>query len=78
MWLNVMTKNINTLNVFTFNCVYLITCCRGGLQYVEETVQFLRERVSGHKTGMKNPFPDKTVRHLTNILVFVFVKMWFT
>ena len=31
-------KNINTLNCSTSNCIYLITCCRCGLQYVGETV----------------------------------------
>ena len=28
-------KNINTLNCSTSNCIYLITCCRCGLQYAE-------------------------------------------
>ena len=50
-------KNINTLNCSTSNCIYLITCCRCDLQYVRETVQSLRDRFSGHRTGMKNPFP---------------------
>ena len=52
-------KNINTLNCSTSNCIYLITCCRCGLQYVGETVKSLRDRISGHRTGMKNPFADR-------------------
>ena len=51
-------KNINTLNCCTSNCIYLITCFRFGLQYVEETVQSLRDRFSSHIKGMKNPFTD--------------------
>ena len=47
-------KNINTLNCSSSNCIYLITCCRCGLQYVVETVKSLRDRFSGHMTGMKN------------------------
>ena len=31
-------KNINTLNCSTSNCIYLITCCRCGLQYVEKSI----------------------------------------
>ena len=49
-------KNINTRNCSTSNCMYLITCCRCGLQYVGETVQSLRDRFSGHRVGMKNRF----------------------
>ena len=49
-------NNIKTLNCSTSNCIYLITCCRCGLQYVGETVQSLRDRFSGHNIGMKNPF----------------------
>ena len=45
-------KNISVLNCPTSNCIYLITCCRRGLQYVGETVQSLRDRFSGHRTGM--------------------------
>ena len=51
-------KNINTLNCSNSNCIYLITCGRFGVQYVEETVQSLRDKFSGHRTGMKNPFAD--------------------
>ena len=51
-------KNINNLNCSTSNCIYLITCCRCGLQYVGETVQSLRDKFSGHMTGMKNPIAD--------------------
>ena len=36
----------------------MITCCRCGLQYVSETTQSLRDRFSGHRTGMRNPFAD--------------------
>ena len=46
--LNVMGK-INILNCSTSNCVYLITCCRCAFQYVGETVQYLRDRFSGHR-----------------------------
>ena len=49
-------KNINALNCSTSNCIYLITCCRYGLQHVGETVQSLRDRFSGHRVGMKNRF----------------------
>ena len=58
-------KNINTLNCSTFNCIYLITCFRCGLQYVEETVQSLRDRFSGHRAGMKNPFADNRCKILS-------------
>ena len=46
-------KSINTLNYCTFNCIYLITYCKCCLRYVSETVQFLRLRFRGHRTGMK-------------------------
>ena len=36
----------------------MITCCRCGLQYVGETVGSLRDRFSGHRTDIKNPFAD--------------------
>ena len=71
-------KNINTLNCSTSNCIYLITCCRCGLQYVGETVQSLRDRFSGHRAGMKIYFPIIDVRYLANILVLVFAKMQIT
>ena len=58
-------KNINTLNCSTSNCIYLITCCRCGLQYVGETVQSLRDRFSGHRAGMKNPFADNRCKILS-------------
>ena len=58
-------KNINTLNCFTSNYIYLITCCRRGLQYLGETVQSLRERLSGHRTGMKNLFADTRCKILS-------------
>ena len=58
-------KNINTLNCSTSNCIYLITCCRCGLQNVGEIVQSLRDRFSGHKTGMKNPFADDRYKILS-------------
>ena len=54
-----MTKcsDINSiLSRSTSNGIYSIVCCRRGLQYVGETVQYLRDRFSGHRTGMKNPF----------------------
>ena len=49
-------KNINTLNCSTSNCIYLITCCGCGFQYVGETAQSLRDRFSAHRAGIKNPF----------------------
>ena len=58
-------KNINTLNCSTSNCIYLITCSRCGLQYVGETVQSLRDRFSGHRAGMKNPFADNRCKILS-------------
>ena len=58
-------KNINTLNCFTSNCIYLITCCRCGLQYVGKTFQSLRDRFSGHRTGMKNPLADNRCKILS-------------
>ena len=57
-------KNINILNCSTSNCVYLITCCRSGLQYVGETVESLRDRFSGHGTDMKNQFFDNRCKIL--------------
>ena len=57
-------KNINTLNCSTSNCIYLITCCRCGLQYVEETVQSIKDRFGGHRTGIKNPFADNRCKIL--------------
>ena len=49
-------KNVNTLNCSTSNCIYVIICCRCGLQYVGETNQSLWDRCSDHRTGMRNPF----------------------
>ena len=49
-------KNMDTLNCSTSNYIYLIIYCRCGLQYVRQTVQSLRDRFSGHRVGMKNPF----------------------
>ena len=43
----------------------MITCCRFGLQYVGDTVQSLRDRFSGHRTGMKNPFADNRCKILS-------------
>ena len=43
----------------------MITCCRCGLQYVGETVQSLRDRFSGHRAGMKNPFADNKCKILS-------------
>ena len=57
--------NMNTLNYSTSNCMYLITCSRCGLQYVGETVQSLRERFNGHRTGMKNSFADNKCKVLS-------------
>ena len=42
-----------------------MTCCRCGLHYVGETVQSLKDRFSGHRTGMKNPFPDNRCKVLS-------------
>ena len=42
----------------------MITCRRCGVQYVGETVQSLRDRFSGHRAGMKNPFADNTCKIL--------------
>ena len=58
-------KNINTLNCSTSNCIYLITCCRCGLQYVGEAVQSLKDRFSDHMTCMKNPFADNRSKILS-------------
>ena len=64
-------KNINTLNCYTSNCIYLITCCRCGLQYVGETVKSLRDRFSGHRAGMKNAFADNVRYNVTyNIMQY--------
>ena len=57
-------KNINTLNCSTTNCIYLITYYQCGLQCVGETVQSVRDRFSGHETGMKNPFADNKCKIL--------------
>ena len=58
-------KNINTLKCSTSSCICLITCCRCGLQYVGETVQSLKDRFSGHRTGMKYPFADNKCKILS-------------
>ena len=58
-------KIINTLNCSTSNFMYLITCCRCGLQYVGETIQSLRDRFSGHRTSMKKPFADNKYKILS-------------
>ena len=57
-------KNINNRNCSTSNCIYLITYCRCVLQYVGETVQSLKDRFSGHRTGMKTPFSDNRCKIL--------------
>ena len=41
------------------------TCCWCGLQYVGETVQSLRDRFNGHRTGMKNPSTDNKSKVLS-------------
>ena len=41
------------------------TCCGCVLQYVGETVQSLRDRFSGHRAGMKNPFADNKCKIIT-------------
>ena len=71
-------KIINTLNCSTSNCIYLIACCRCRIQYVEETAQSLRDRFSGHRTGMRNPFAENKLRYLANNLVLVFAEMQIT
>ena len=58
-------KNINTLNFSTSKCIYLITCCRYGLQHVGETVQSLRDRFSGQRVGMKNRFAHNRCKILS-------------
>ena len=58
-------KNINTLNRSVSNCVCLITCCRCGLQYFEETVQSLRDWFIGHRRGTKNQFADNKCKTLS-------------
>ena len=42
-----------------------LNCCRCGLQYVGENIQSLRERFSGHWTGIKSPLADNRCRVLT-------------
>ena len=37
------------------NVIYLITCDRCPLQYIEERVQNLNERFNRHRTGFKKP-----------------------
>ena len=59
-------KNMNTLKCSTSNFIYLIICCRCGLQYVGETVQSLRDRFIGHRAGMKNPLADNRCKILSN------------
>ena len=71
-------KIINTLNCSTSNCIYLIACCRCRLQFVEQTVQSLRDRFSGHRTGTRNPFAENKLRYLANNLVLVFAEMQIT
>ena len=58
-------KNINTRNCSTSSCIYLISCCRFGLQSVGETVQSLRDRFSGHRVGMKNRFAHNRCKILS-------------
>ena len=58
-------RNINALNCSTSNCIYLITYCRCGLQYIGETVQSLTDRFSGHRTGMKIQFADNRCKILS-------------
>ena len=58
-------KNFNTRSRSTSNCIYLITYCRCGLQYVGETVQSVRDRFSAHRTDMKNPFADNKFKILS-------------
>ena len=73
-------KNINTLNRSTSDCIYLKTCGRCDLQHVGETVQFLNDRFSDHRTGMKNARRRSGIfivnfEHISHlVLVFLFVK----
>ena len=58
-------KNINTLNCSTSNCIYLITSWRCSFQYVGETVQSLRDRLSGHRSCTRNQFPGNKCKILS-------------
>ena len=80
-------KNFNTRSWSTSNCIYLITYCRCGLQYVGETVQSVRDRFSAHRTDMKNPFADNKFKILRkfnnkfkiiNLKYLVFAEMQIT
>ena len=72
-----MTKT-NSLNCSTSNCIYLITCCKCGLQYVGKTAQSLEDRFSGRRTGMKNPFADNKCKILSKHFCISLSEMRFT
>ena len=43
---------------------YVCSVCKYD-QYVGETVKSLRDRLNGHRKGMKNPFPDNRFKILS-------------
>ena len=45
------------------NIIYLITCNRCQLQYVGETLQTLKKRMNGHRTGIKSKVDNILYNH---------------
>ena len=54
------------LTCSTASIVYLITCRRCDIQYVEETGQPLRKRMSNHRASIKNLQPQPFYKHFNS------------
>ena len=49
---NIVSPSLS-MNCGTENILYLITCRKCGIQYVEETGQSLRKRLNNHRNRLK-------------------------
>ena len=63
---SVIPDDIDKVDCKTENVVYLITCRKCKLQYVGETVQLLRGRISAHTNSLDNPNKDHHCRILVD------------
>ena len=63
---SIIPAEINTVDCNSSNVIYLITCRRCRLQYVGETAQFCRCRISKHISCINHPENDNSCRILSN------------
>ena len=50
----------------TKNVIYVISCCRCGIQYVGETSQMLRQRMNNHRSRLKKVGVQYLYKHYCN------------